>query len=125
MTSPEPTVLDASAADRIVRLGGLDLLDQMMALLEDGGPQRIAAAQAAAAEGDLPGVQRAAHSLKSSAGNLGLKALEGQAQAVESAAGKGERAEAEAGVARLEPLFASGMRALRSLRSSMREDDGG
>ncbi|HUH13287.1 MAG TPA: Hpt domain-containing protein [Longimicrobiales bacterium] len=124
MTSPEPTVLDARAADRMVRLGGLDLLDQRMALREEGGPQRIAAAEAAAAAGALPAVQRAAHSLKSSAGNLGLSALQQQAHEVESAAGAGERAAVLAGVARLEPLFASGLNALRSLRSSMREDDG-
>lgn len=119
MAEQEARWVEPEALQRLVRLGGLDLLDQMMALLLEAGPQRIAAARDAVAVGDMDGARRAAHSLKSSAGNLGLIRLQRLAQDVEARAGAGEEDAAAAGVGQLETVYLESVRTLKALREGM------
>lgn len=73
-------VIEPAAFERIRRVGGERLLQQMIAAFLEHSPERLTAALNAdhAAE-----VARAAHSLKSSAGNLGLGRVMRIAEAME------------------------------------------
>jgi HPt (histidine-containing phosphotransfer) domain-containing protein len=67
---------DASALDRLRRFGGVKLLDEMIALFLVAAPERIEEARAAVVRGDVDGAERALHSLKSSAAQLGAMQLQ-------------------------------------------------
>lgn len=82
-------VLDAAAQDRLRRIGGGKLLAQMIDLFLKHGPERIGAIRSAAAAGDAAALERAAHTLKSSAGNLGAGALQDAAARAEEQAASG------------------------------------
>lgn len=72
---PPSGPIDRTALARIDELGGPPLVAQMIALFaEHGGSLATAIAEAARA-GDRAGVRRAAHSLRSTAGNLGATRL--------------------------------------------------
>ncbi len=62
---------DDASLDRLRRFGGGKLLGQMMDIFLESTPQRLAVARAGIAAGDIPSVERAFHSLKSSAAQLG------------------------------------------------------
>jgi two-component system, sensor histidine kinase and response regulator len=85
----EQPLLDGAAVARLQRLGGGELLRGMLELFLTQGPERLDAMDAAAAAGDAAHVERAAHSLKSSAGNLGAQRLQHAAELLELAAGAG------------------------------------
>lgn len=73
-----PDVLDPAVLDNLRQLtppGEPDLLLQVLTIFLDEAPKRIERLQSALAAGDAAGVQRAAHSLKGSAGNIGAHAL--------------------------------------------------
>ena len=63
--------LDATALDRLRRFGGGTLLGRMIDLFLVAAEERIDTAARAGATGDLETVERALHSLKSSAAQLG------------------------------------------------------
>jgi two-component system sensor histidine kinase/response regulator len=68
--SPLPAT-DRAALDRLRRFGGATLLGKMIDLFLVAAPERIEAAARADAAGDVEGVERALHSLKSSSAQLG------------------------------------------------------
>lgn len=72
------------------RFGGESLLHQMLELFFQSAPVRQAGMAAALAGGDLGTLEQIAHSLKSSAGNLGATRLQFLCQSIEAAAGAGE-----------------------------------
>ncbi len=76
--APRLAMLRRAGGDRLIR----DLID----LLLEGAPRKLEAARAALADGDADRVARAAHSLASSAGNLGLAEVYEAALALEQAA---------------------------------------
>lgn len=88
MTESTDGPLDGIALQRLLDLGGADLLTQMIAIFEKNSPQRLSTARAGIDAGDLKAVEQAVHSLKSSAGNVGAMALMELAQSVEDAAEK-------------------------------------
>jgi HPt (histidine-containing phosphotransfer) domain-containing protein len=67
---------DSSALDRLRRFGGGKLLGEMIALFLMAAPERVGAARAGYGRGDATEVERALHSLKSSAGQLGALRLQ-------------------------------------------------
>jgi HPt (histidine-containing phosphotransfer) domain-containing protein len=71
----EPTT-DASALDRLRRFGGGKLLKEMIGLFLSITPERLATARRAHEAGDLPTLERALHSLKGSAAQLGALRLQ-------------------------------------------------
>jgi HPt (histidine-containing phosphotransfer) domain-containing protein len=85
----EPVLADA-AFERLRRIGGATLLRQMIELFLEYGPDRTDALVDGVMAGDAAQVERAAHTLKSTAGNLGAVRLQHAAQAVETAAAQGE-----------------------------------
>jgi HPt (histidine-containing phosphotransfer) domain-containing protein len=85
----EEPLTDGAAVERLQRLGGAVLLRGMLELFLTQAPERVRALEAAAAAGDAARVEKAAHSLKSSAGNLGALRLQHAAALLELAAGGG------------------------------------
>ena len=90
--SPDKPLVDPEALDRLRSWGGDALLGRMITLFEELAPERAEALEEGLARGDLERVERAAHSLKSSAGNLGAEELRRQAGRLEEAAATGDRA---------------------------------
>lgn len=101
---------DDAALERLEGLGGASLVCRMGELFVSLGTERVAAARAGVTYGDLDTIERAAHSLKSSAGNVGAVELQARAEAVERAAAEGRREDAAAGVDALEAAFAEARR---------------
>jgi HPt (histidine-containing phosphotransfer) domain-containing protein len=85
MTDGAHTVLDDAAIERLTRIGGATLVVQMIRLFLEHGPQRLAQTDAGQSTHDLRAIEHGAHSLKSSAGNLGAVRLQHAAAAVEQA----------------------------------------
>lgn len=84
--------LDAEALGRLRRLGGDKLVGEMIVLFFEHAPGRVEAAVAAEKAGDLEQVSAAVHSLKSSAGNLGMTVVTHLAEAIERRATDGDAA---------------------------------
>jgi HPt (histidine-containing phosphotransfer) domain-containing protein len=82
-------VLDRSALERLRRMGGADLVRRMVELYLANAPERMRTLSDAAAAEDAAGVERAAHMMKSSAGNLGAVRLQRTAEALEAVAADG------------------------------------
>jgi HPt (histidine-containing phosphotransfer) domain-containing protein len=104
-------VLDRSALDRLHRIGGRALLTKMATMFLGNGAERVAVICAAAEAGDAGAVERAAHSFKSSAGNLGAVRLQRTSELLEQRAAAGEID--SAGVAQLSLDFDETAAALR------------
>ena len=85
----DPPVVEPAAVDRLRRLGGAQLVRQMLDLYLVQGPKRILTLLEGADAGDADSVERAAHTLKSSAGNVGALRLQQTAEGLEAAAGAG------------------------------------
>jgi HPt (histidine-containing phosphotransfer) domain-containing protein len=82
----ESDSIDLSALTRLRQLGGDELLSKMVDLFISHAEPAIEEASAGLASGDLDVVRRAAHSLKSSAGNLGAQHVQRLAEMVELSA---------------------------------------
>ncbi len=83
MAEAEHAAIDRAVIERLDRLGGKKLATGMIDIFLQHAPTRIEAATVALAASDLDEVRRAAHSLKSSAGNLGAATLQGICENIE------------------------------------------
>lgn len=90
---PSP-VVDAAALERLSRIGGQEFLIEMVELFLEHAPQRLTTANEAYAAGDLKTVYRTAHSLKSTAANIGAARLQSLAAELEERAAAGDAAAA-------------------------------
>lgn len=82
-------VVDHAAIERLGRIGGVDLVRRMLDLYLTNGIDRLRAVSECAQAGDVTGVERAAHTMKSSAGNVGAIRLQRIAERVEATAAEG------------------------------------
>ncbi len=80
--------LRSETVDKLVDLGGVKLLGQLIDLFVEAAPQRIGAIRAGTADG-RDDAQMAAHTLKSSAGNLGAMRMWAVCQNLETMASEG------------------------------------
>jgi HPt (histidine-containing phosphotransfer) domain-containing protein len=87
-TDPIPD-LDGVALGRLDRLGGPGFVARLIGIFLEETPEKLAAARAALAGRDGPGLAYAAHSVVSSAGNLGAAALVAVARSAEAHAEEG------------------------------------
>lgn len=108
------SVLDPGAAARLRRLGGEKLLREMIELFLQLGDARLAAAAAAGEEGE-----RACHSLKSAAGNMGAHALQEAAARAERTAVAPDRAAHDVAVLELVAAYGPVADALRQVLEEM------
>jgi HPt (histidine-containing phosphotransfer) domain-containing protein len=76
-------LLDRAAIERLLRIGGAALARRMIDLFLAEGPQKLRALEAAVEAGTIERVERGAHALKSSAGNLGALQVWRLAEALE------------------------------------------
>jgi HPt (histidine-containing phosphotransfer) domain-containing protein len=96
-------VLDPDVVDRLRQLtppGEPDVLTDILHLFLDDVPRRIETLRAATAAGDATAVQRVAHSLKGSSGNIGARALYDVCRQLDDSAKSGD-------LARVGPLLDS------------------
>ena len=77
---------DKAALAKLARIGGNAFVQRMIDSILGHAPKMIAEARAGHAAGNLEPVERAGHSLKSSAANLGLPALRAVCIRLEQAA---------------------------------------
>ncbi len=78
--------IDRAALDRLRRVGQDELVKQMIDIFLDYAPKMIHNALAGEQEGDCLAIERAVHSLKSSAGHIGASAVHDLARRLESLA---------------------------------------
>lgn len=102
--------LDAEALRRLRKAGGPDLVRKMIQLFLENLPVRLEIAVAGFRRGNWIEVERAGHSLKSSAAYLGLREISERAATL-------ERLAADGGGADVEPLLRELSAALPALRS--------
>jgi HPt (histidine-containing phosphotransfer) domain-containing protein len=88
------------------RLGGPPLVRKLIVLFLEGVRSRIAAARGGVGEGRWKVVEDAAHSVKSSAGNIGATGLQALAGRIESLAASLDTAPLPGLVAELDSVFA-------------------
>ena len=84
--------LDESVLERLRKVGGDEFPGELIDVFLKHAPKKLEEALTAEKNGDLVAVERAVHSLKSSAGNIGAEALMELAGRIEQLAGekKGE-----------------------------------
>lgn len=78
--------VEGAAIRRLERIGGNDFVVEMIELFLANAPRRLEAAREAYGSGDAATLHRAVHSLKSTAANLGARALQATAGLAESRA---------------------------------------
>lgn len=86
--------IDMLTLERLRKLGGDELLTSMVLLFISHADSAIRSAADGVAAGDFEALRKAAHSLKSSAGNVGARRLQGLADQME---GMAERKSGEFG----------------------------
>ena len=112
------TELDPALLARLVRIGGRDLLVQMIDAFASDAPGRREALVAALQRRDLPALASAAHAIVAGAGQLGASALSADARALEQCAQAGDAAGAAARVPPLLDRFAAALAALAAAREA-------
>lgn len=85
---------DRAALERLTRLGGVTLLNELAAIYLDETPRRIATARLALQENDAVALTSVAHAMKSSSAQLGASELAAACEAVEELAERGDLAAA-------------------------------
>lgn len=101
----DSTIIEKAAIDRLEEWGGPDLTRQIVRLFLEGAPQRID--QIRTCHDDEPGDQpeRGAHSLKSSAANVGAEEVRRIAEEIEEHAADGDLEAVRALTPELEAAF--------------------
>jgi HPt (histidine-containing phosphotransfer) domain-containing protein len=85
---PTPN-LDPAALERLQRLGNAEFVGKMIDLFLQYCGQKLSEANAAHAAGNLTGVEKAVHPIKSSAGNVGARRIQELALQIEGLARQG------------------------------------
>ena len=88
--SIDPTIIDPAALKRLEDWGGPKLSKEIVRLFLDNGPTRVDQIREAMEDEDLEVPERGAHSLKSSAANVGAQQLQEVASELELAASGGD-----------------------------------
>lgn len=108
-------IVDQEALDRLREWGGDKLLNQMLKLFLENSAERMNQIRSGVADNDATLAERGAHSLKSSAANVGLGAVRRFAAEMEAAAGASDVAKVAELLPGLEEAYAQGHDALASM----------
>jgi HPt (histidine-containing phosphotransfer) domain-containing protein len=111
----EPVVLDSAALDRLKEWGGEKLLSQMVRLFLENSPARMEQIRGGVDGGDIVESEKGAHSLKSSAANVGAEELRALATSMEHHASEKEQAAAAALLPELEGAYERARAALEEI----------
>lgn len=112
-------VIDPEAIERLQEWGGPDLVRKMVRLFLENAPERMSLIRTGLATGELEVAERGAHSLKSSAGNVGARDLHLVSAEMEDLASRAEEEAMEDLLPRLEEVYERSVSALSAL-----EEDG-
>ena len=105
MTISDGVVIDPQAQARLHEWGGPKLLTQMLKLFLENAPQRVEQVRKGVTDSALKEVERGAHSLKSSAANVGAVTVSKIAAEIEDKASGDDAAAVVALLPRLEAAF--------------------
>ncbi len=108
----ESTILDPAALERLEEWGGPGLSKEIVQLYLEHGPARMDQIRGAMDEDDLEVPERGAHSLKSSAANVGAHHVHRVANEVELAASDGDLQRVRDLIPDLEQAFAQAVQEL-------------
>jgi HPt (histidine-containing phosphotransfer) domain-containing protein len=114
----QPDPMDARLA-QLRRVGGDRLIAELIDLFFKTAPPRLEAIRAGVEGGDAAAAARAAHSLTSSAGNLGAAELQGLAADLEQQAAAGSAAALPELLRRLEESWARTRESLAASRQGL------
>jgi HPt (histidine-containing phosphotransfer) domain-containing protein len=114
-------IIDPQALDRLREWGGDKLAGQMVRLFLKNSGTRMDQIRAGAEGGDLEEAERGAHSLKSSAANIGAEVLRTLATRMESAALEANPEEARSLLPEIETAYADAMQELQKIEREMKE----
>lgn len=107
MTSPDGIVIDPQAQARLQEWGGPKLVTQMIKLFLENAPIRLEQVRkGAASASDMKEAERGAHSLKSSAANVGAVTVSKISAEIEDLATNNDVAAVKAALPRLEAAYA-------------------
>ena len=110
--SIDPTIIDPAALQRLEDWGGRSLSKEIVRLFLENGPTRVDQIRGAMDGEDLDAPERGAHSLKSSAANVGAQLLQQVASELESAASGGDLQLVRELIPNLEQAYAQATREL-------------
>ena len=96
---------DPDVLEKLRIVGGPKLVRELVELFLKYAPERLSASRAGIEAGDLAAAQRALHSLKSSAGQLGMSGIQETCSRGEASAAKGDAVGAEAALAQIEAVW--------------------
>jgi HPt (histidine-containing phosphotransfer) domain-containing protein len=114
-------IIDPQALDRLREWGGEKLAGQMVRLFLKNSGTRMDQIRNGLASSDLQEAERGAHSLKSSAANIGAETLRTMATRMESAALDDSVDDARALLAELESAYDSAMKELEVIERGLPE----
>ena len=95
--------------------GDTSLVTELIEIFLTDGPDRMQTARQGIEQGDLEAVERAAHSLKGSSGNLGANFLMAAAEEMQNASREGDETRVKQLAPEFEASFAAAEDALRNL----------
>lgn len=114
-------VLDMSIVEELLSFaddGDPELIIDLITMFLEDGPAKVKAVTDGLAEGDLEKVERAAHSLKGTSGNLGARQLQDACEAMQVASRSHNIDDVREIVPRIVATYADAELALQKLRSS-------
>jgi HPt (histidine-containing phosphotransfer) domain-containing protein len=114
-------IIDPQALERLREWGGEKLAGQMVRLFLKNSGTRMDQIRAGVAGSDLQETERGAHSLKSSAANVGAETLRAMATRMESAALDESVDEARNLLPELETAYESAMKELATIEKGLPE----
>jgi HPt (histidine-containing phosphotransfer) domain-containing protein len=112
--------LAPDALKRLGEWGGDELVSKMVELFLQVTPERVEAIRSGVQEEDLKRVERGAHSLRSSAGNLGAERVQELAGRIEELASLGNREGLAPLVEKLETHFRATVQELEAVLAERR-----
>lgn len=112
-------VLDPSALARLSEWGGDKLLGQMIRLFLENAPGRMEQIRGGLGGGDLKEAEKGAHSLKSSAANVGAMRVRDLAADMERTTSAGDGGAAAQLLAPLDDAFSQAIAALESVERGL------
>ena len=120
--SIDPTIIDLAALERLEKWVGTSLSHEIVQLFLEHGPSRMEQIRAAIEGEDLDAPERGAHSLKSSAANVGAQHVQRFASEVELAASGGDLQTVRDLIPNLEEAYAQATRELTVMVEEARNE---
>jgi len=115
--------VDTATLEKLRQLGGKEFALHMIDLFLTYVPEKLAEARAGLAAGNLQRVQKAAHPIKSSAGNIGAPVMHDLAERVEQLAIEQNGEAIPPLLAELEAVYARVKTCLEEKRQAWRESE--